>query len=280
MSYGWSDGGINTSTTANHNAAYFLKATNLCGSFSDTINLVFAKSPTIKFTPNQIKECFSHPVTLNPTQSGTTPLIYNWSNGTIDTILRVTQSGKYFVTVTNVCGSSTDTINVQLIPNPYLPFHGSVQTICDDSFLYLDAQNSGATFLWNTHQTDSVIKVKSQGSYVVRISNQHFCNLTDSFILKMIDCRPGVAVIPNAFTPNNDGIDDVFYPILIDNATLKSFKIFNRWGQMLFASNNKNIGWDGKYQGIEQPISTYIFVLEYYNFDKLETIKGDVSLLR
>src|SRR5690606_16510109 len=68
--------------------------------------------------------------------------------------------------------------------------------------------------------------------------------------------------VPSAFTRNGDGINDVVYPAGWGIRKLIYFRIFNRWGQMLFESNDLNVGWDGTYQGIPQNMETYMYQVE------------------
>jgi gliding motility-associated-like protein len=87
--------------------------------------------------------------------------------------------------------------------------------------------------------------------------------------------------VPNAFTPDGDGINDVFRPILIGMRFLKYFRIYNRVGQLLFSSNVQNKGWDGNYQGAPQDPAVYVWILEgtdYLGNTVFE--KGSVTLIR
>lgn len=95
------------------------------------------------------------------------------------------------------------------------------------------------------------------------------------------DTSTNTLLIPNAFTPNNDGYNDVFK---IDNFTdqkLIEFKVFNRWGTILFQTTDPNVGWDGTYRGRQQPLGVYGYVIRIaYPNKVIETYKGTVTLLR
>ena len=67
--------------------------------------------------------------------------------------------------------------------------------------------------------------------------------------------------VPNAFTPNSDGLNDVFRPVFIGPATKFDFKIFNRWGQLVFQTNTPGKGWDGSLKSIPQPQDAYVFII-------------------
>jgi gliding motility-associated-like protein len=90
--------------------------------------------------------------------------------------------------------------------------------------------------------------------------------------------------VPNAFSPNEDGVNDVLEAQVGCTVTEFDLKIFNRWGQLVFASVNEETGWDGTSKGQLAPSSTYVYVLKIaYDVEgaaKSEVITGEVSLLR
>lgn len=88
-------------------------------------------------------------------------------------------------------------------------------------------------------------------------------------------------MIPNAFSPNGDGNNDIFRILNITNQTLIEFKIFNRWGTFVFETTDPKKGWDGKYKGEEQPIGVYGYIIRIVYPEGVEnTYKGTVTLIR
>jgi gliding motility-associated-like protein len=86
---------------------------------------------------------------------------------------------------------------------------------------------------------------------------------------------------PNAFTPNADGRNDQFIPFPVGIKQLSYFRVFNRWGQLLFSTNTLNKGWDGRFTGLEQPGGVYVWMVEGVTMDnKKITKKGTVTLIR
>jgi gliding motility-associated-like protein len=87
--------------------------------------------------------------------------------------------------------------------------------------------------------------------------------------------------IPNSFSPNNDNLNDYFMPI-IGNSILVEFKIFSRWGELLFSTSDKtNKGWDGYFKGIAQPIGSYVYFISLADQNNhITTRKGDVTIIR
>ncbi len=88
-------------------------------------------------------------------------------------------------------------------------------------------------------------------------------------------------LIPNAFSPNNDGQNDVFKICNITNEKLIDFKVFNRWGTILFRTTDPKQGWDGFSKGQLQPVGVYGYVIRIgYPDGYVETYKGTVTLIR
>lgn len=90
--------------------------------------------------------------------------------------------------------------------------------------------------------------------------------------------------IPNAFTPNGDGINDYFFPRQLLSGNVSGFymQVFNRWGQLIFETTHANgRGWDGKFNGQDQPGGVYIYWINVtFDNNRQEQYKGNVSLIR
>lgn len=87
--------------------------------------------------------------------------------------------------------------------------------------------------------------------------------------------------VPSAFTPNNDGMNDTFYPYPVGIKAIKYFRVFNRWGNLVFQTNNWKNGWDGKYKGNNAPAGVYVWMVEGINVSgRVIKKKGTVMLIR
>jgi gliding motility-associated-like protein len=88
--------------------------------------------------------------------------------------------------------------------------------------------------------------------------------------------------MPNAFTPNGDGHNDVFRIPPVLNLTIEGFSVYNRWGALVFTTNNSLVGWDGRTGGQGQPAGTYVWVVSYYDPLTRQSVmkKGTVELIR
>jgi gliding motility-associated-like protein len=122
-------------------------------------------------------------------------------------------------------------------------------------------------------------------TYQVTVSNAFGCVSTDEVTVKLV-CSSGVVFLPNTFTPNNDGQNDLFYVRGKGIKVAKSFKIYNRWGQLIFERTNFNIedpsfGWDGRVNGQAVNPDVFVYVAELVCDSNEEfTLKGNVMLVR
>ena len=121
--------------------------------------------------------------------------------------------------------------------------------------------------------------------YSVVASNDGKCVARDEILVTLI-CNNANIYIPNTFSPNGDGMNDVFFPRGTGLYTIKSMRVFNRWGQMVFernglSPNNAAQGWDGKLNGINLQTDVYVYIVEAICDNNIVIpIKGNVTLLR
>ena len=121
-------------------------------------------------------------------------------------------------------------------------------------------------------------QVAQPGNYSLTASNN--CGAaSDAIKFEKGTCK---VFVPTAFTPNNDGKNDHFKAVGTENVTQYHMKVFNRWGEIVFQTNDKSIGWDGKIKGIALTTDVFIYVLQYkeINSDELYTLKGTMTLIK
>jgi gliding motility-associated-like protein len=129
------------------------------------------------------------------------------------------------------------------------------------------------------------VTVNNTITYIVSAQNAGGCTATDRVTVVPV-CDQNNVFIPNTFSPNNDGNNDVFYPRGRGILFVKSMKIFNRWGELLldkkdFAVNDPSAGWDGTYRGARLTPDVYVYVIELICDGKnVLSYKGDITLLR
>lgn len=153
--------------------------------------------------------------------------------------------------------------------------------------LYLHATGS-TNYLWtpvtqwlnNPFIADPVSTPQDNIEYVVRVSNSIGCFDEDTINVRYYKVEPDF-YIPNAFTPNDDGLNDVIRPIGIGMKSIDKFIVLNRWGQQMFSTTRTGKGWDGKTNGITQASGTYVYFIEGKKFNnKLVSTKGTFQLLK
>ncbi len=134
--------------------------------------------------------------------------------------------------------------------------------------------------LWSTGDTTETLKVVYPGTYSLTVSTEPMnCSTMESVTIHK-DCYTN---IPNAFTPNGDGYNDYFFPKQLLSKKVDDFimRIYNRWGQLLFETMSATAqGWDGRYNGCDQPGGTYVYQIELKVNGREEVYQGTVALLR
>jgi len=119
-------------------------------------------------------------------------------------------------------------------------------------------------------------------TYYVTVTDAVGCSAIDSVNLRIWEsCGGNNVSLPNTFTPNNDGLNDVFYVRGSGLTNIKLLRVFNRWGELIFESPDINIGWDGTYNGTPVNAGVYVYYLEAVcSNGESSLIKGNVTLLR
>lgn len=197
---------------------------------------------------------------------------YFWVGANIDNPNQSTinasplSSGIYSVSISNnyLC-PVTASVFVKVNPKPFV-FAGNDTTVNSIDEIFISAIGNGQ-FQWISgsniacvHCSKTQVFPETSTCYVVAVMDTNGCIAQDEVCLNVINEE--YIYIPNSFTPNNDGLNDVFYVygIGIKNYSLA---IYNRWGEKIFYSSNQTNGWDGKFKGILCEIGTYIYRLEY-----------------
>jgi gliding motility-associated-like protein len=117
--------------------------------------------------------------------------------------------------------------------------------------------------------------------YIYNLISPGGCVTYDTALVRVFDDKLVDIFVPKSFTPNGDGVNDILYPYLTGIQTFKYFKIYNRFGKLMFETTNPDVGWNGSFNGVQQPMSIYIWVTVGVATDgsPLER-KGETLLLR
>lgn len=194
-------------------------------------------------------------------------------------------TGNYIVDIRNSanpnCLTSTALINV---PTAHLnPINLGLDIYTCLGNPPLNIQLTAATgysyYQWQDNSNTNIRTVNNYGKYSIIAIDDFGCKSLDTIeIVKL--CLPDLD-IPNAFSPNADGYND-YFKFFLKNATLKTFSIYNRWGEKIFFSTNINDSWDGTFKGTPEPFGTYTYLIEYIEDESKREItkKGNITLIR
>lgn len=269
---------------------YTISAVNAAG----TVSCLMTQEILIDVVPqvtasvsNSVTICEGASAQLNAGGSNT----YNWApatglnnahiaspyaNPSISTIYTVYVSNDGF------CGS-TGTVLVKVSPKPEV-YAGPDFTINLDEPMYLNASGTG-TMTWIFGEgilchacPNSQITPKNSGNYVIETVNAAGCKAQDEVFVEVT--KEYNIYIPNIFTPNFDGMNDMF---LVYGTGISKIEliVFDRWGEKLFTSTDQLKGWDGTYKGQLSKNDVYVYLVNYTTIDgKKHTKSGHVSLLK
>jgi len=154
-------------------------------------------------------------------------------------------------------------------------------TMCIPDTLLLLAPGGYAQYEWNDGSSLNFLPITKPGTYSLTVTNVYTCFSTDSFHVTL-KC-PTNLWLPTAFTPNGDGINDFFLPIGY-NITEFHMKIFNRWGQLVFSTDDADKGWNGYSNGVPAEMGAFVYYVAWAGFQdgvsKGGTLQGNVTLIR
>jgi len=184
--------------------------------------------------------------------------------------------------------SKTETIQVQVNPNPVIQF-SEYDTLCLEQVVVLNPGSAFVSYAWQDGSIAPLMESIYEGLYWVMVTDTNGCRSSDSVMLVPCDILRIDELeiwLPNAFSPNGDGINDVF-GAKYDSEVKITFQmlVFNKWGQQIFSSGDVSKGWDGKFKGERCPPDLYTWVVTFgapepYHFSQKSPIRGHVMLLK
>lgn len=220
--------------------------------------------------------CDGQPNTLSAVSS--LALTYEWSTGSTEASILVSEAGLYSVTVTDACNAVLEQ-ELEIIDQSNVEFELSLDGNLSCGGRVIASVSTNVTNIqWSTGETGEQITIEESGSYTVITENE--CEeIIEEFTLSP---EQKLYEMPNAFTPDQDGFNDVFRPVWgCDNITSFDIKIFNRWGQKVYESSDHLEGWDGNISGSPAASDVFMYTMSFQvaNNDRIE-VASDVTLLR
>ena len=267
--YLWQDNSTSSTLNVNTTGMYWVNSSLGGCVSSDSVDVVVNPYPIVDLG-NDTAMCVGDVLTLDASYSSAS---YLWQDNSTGPTHVVNSSGMYWVNSSLGGCSKNDTIEIVINPYPIVDL-GNDTVLCSGEVLMLDATYSSATYLWQDNSTTATFNVNTSGIYRVATSIQN-CSVHDTIEIVMEDCDT-LLIIPNVFTPNGDGQNDIF-KIVSDRDANFNMQVFNRWGQKIFETSSIKSGWDGRtVAGDESAQGTFFYLIVFGE----KTYKGNVTLLR
>ncbi|MFZ4520648.1 MAG: gliding motility-associated C-terminal domain-containing protein [Bacteroidales bacterium] len=213
-------------------------------------------------------------------------VIWDFGDGgtinTLDATHYYANPGPYWVKLTEKFNgqSFTDSVRITSYPKPHIVLADTI-LLYSGSTINLHAGGGFTDYLWSTGSKDSIISVGRQDSYWAEVEDIHCCYNSDTTFVKVFEY-----FIPNAFSPNGDGVNDFFRVTgLYKNITF-NMVIYDRWGQLVFESDDVDKGWDGLAGGQVCPPESYVWIVHigFLGQDIITqgnvVFKGTVTIIR
>lgn len=283
VSYLWNTGDTIPALTINKTGLYWLKAENACYKKVDSIHVEFVQDSVFSIDlGNDSLLCGSN-LTLDAGYFYKAK--YLWSTGDTTRTIVADTIATYSVTVTTYGCKNVikDTINVMAFYTTPLKFPNDTD-ICNHHFadgFDLSPKGFYTHYNWSTGSTEPKFVAKQAGNYALQVRDTCGFVYNDDITIVVSECICDLFV-PNAFTPDGDGLNDVFYVSEYCGLIKYRLWIFNRWGEVMFETNNPTATWDGTYKGQAVPEGVYGVLIDY-TFDKLPSkpdYKGTLTIMR
>lgn len=284
-SYTWSTGAKTGNITVNKTGVYKLTLKDACGTQSDSVKVfIQPATPAPLAIDTMICQFAANPIlTLEDSINITW---YTHADGKIGSRIQpsiVTKyTGAYNLFITKTIGKCESEKVPAVVSIKYTPHEelGNKVVMCENDVQPIGKMDTGVIYRWNTGANTCCILPKKEGLYQ-RTTNNECGSYVDSVWVYHNSCEECVA-FPNAFSPVKGMENDMFRPLLKCPVSEFKMNIFNRWGNLVFESNDIYKGWNGRYNYDWAPVGTYVYIVEYTAKGKLQKqrITGNVTLVR
>jgi len=204
-----------------------------------------------------------------------------WEDGSMESIKTISQEGTYYVDAFKDGCSNADSIVVTVRQLPLLDL-GRDTILCNGDILTIDPIQAEGSILWPDASNTPSFQVSEPDLIIATADNG--CISTDSIQVDYRQCIYFSAYLPNTFSPNRDGLNDAFRPFFNEGIEILSydFRIYDRWGGEIFASQNLEEGWNGLYDSQSVASGVYVYFVDIEYRDDIQqsqtTLKGDVMV--
>jgi gliding motility-associated-like protein len=277
---------VNTTVPQTFQYLVTQNAPNSCESDPLILTLTIASTPTVELGANR-NVCAGALETLDATNPGAS---YAWNTGQTTATIKPAISGTYKVKVTVGTCVVEDEVTLTVVQGPKLNMRQKEYGLCirDGEFgVTLDA-GTGRNFVYEWTRpglpgvlaTTQTYTTSNLGKYIITVNDGSGCIARDT-VEVFNRCEPKI-FIPNAFTPNGDGLNDNL-DVEAKYITDFEMKIFNRWGELIYMTNSIDKPWNGKYLGKVVPPGTYVYSASYKSLDypgrPAQQLKGGILVI-
>ena len=280
VQYRWQDGSTDSTFLVTQPGLYHVTVYNRCDTVQDTLRV---KRPGLLDLPGDTLICGENPAPLLLNAGVQWPqATFSWQDGSRDSVFTVQDSGTYWVAVQTACGLQRDTVQVDF-EQPPEGIALKDTTTCERELVMLQVNAPpGATITWSNGETGTFIIPDKSGTYSVEVSNG-CATTTAQAEVRILQCEcPFFA--PDAFTPNGDGLNDVFELKYDCDGLTFQISIYNRWGELVYEHGENEPFWDGTSSGEQVPQGVYVYHLRYRGPTAQGTVqeekRGTVRVLR
>ncbi len=224
--------------------------------------------------------CSGESISINATTNNADA--YNWNTGETSPNLTTNEPGTYILTASNELCTDNDTIIIsEILVEPYPISLPEDTIICQQNlpFTLEPMLLTEGEITWQNGEVQPTLTVTESGIYTATLT-QNGCFYSADIEIEVKNCAEKI-FIPNVFSPNNDGNNDLFRPEG-RNFELTEMRIYDRWGSLIFESNAADAAWDGRAKGVFAGNGVFIYVVTYRNLllGTTGSAAGDVSILR
>jgi gliding motility-associated-like protein len=276
--YTWSNGGNSRQMSVRTAGLYSVVALTAEGCKSyDTVRVVNVFSKPVVSLDQTGFLCFGNSRVLDAGIFAS----YAWNDGTTSQKLTARGIGTYAVQVTDNHGCrGGDTTRITAIlplPSGFLP---PDTLLCSYDKIFITALRPYKSYQWSNGASASSLNISQPGTYWLQVKDENGCEGRDTIIINPKDCMKGCHV-PTAFSPNSDGRNDLFRPMLFGHVKKYHFIVYSRWGQVIFETTELNRAWDGTVAGTLQQSNVFTWMCTYqFEGEEMKTEKGTVMLVR
>ena len=284
----WQDGSSTPTFIVSSAGMYSLSESNRCGDASDSVSVAYVDAPDPFLLRADTTLCPGETIILT---APTTAFDIHWQDGSNQPTMIADKAQTYSLQVSNDCGSVSDDFILSYDHRvPQLNLDPTIKW-CKGDVITLDAtQSFAADYLWNTGATTPSLQITNPGVYSVDVST--LCSTTSQAVdvIPSTDCDiieiHTEIHIPNVFSPNGDGINDVFGISFGPDIQVTAMQgtIFDRWGNMVFDSKSVPFVWDGFFKNERVMPGVYVYRIECKyiatGIQREEIFTGDVTVIR